>query len=314
MQTFNKKIPVDLFDVIIVGGGVAGLAAAMTAGQSGLRVLLLEKTVLGGSVAVLEEVSEYPGIEKISGWELTQTIVKQARNSGCLLYDSIEVTGVQRSENGRFEIHCSGGDSFRARSVIVSTGGQPKLLGLKDEARFALHGIHTCAQCAGARYKGRDAVIAGNGSHAVRAALHLVNLGCRVFFITGDAKIFGDANLIKKLLNHKKFHFMGGCHVTKLTGDEALHEIDVTALTSGDLQKLEIEAVFAYRGIVPNSMIVNAQKDAKGFLLLDENFMTSLPGVFAAGRIVYEDLPIQVMIGDGSRAALSAASWLQSAG
>ncbi len=314
MQTFNKKIPVDLFDVIIVGGGVAGLAAAMTAGQSGLRVLLLEKTVLGGSVAVLEEVSEYPGIEKISGWELTQTIVKQARNSGCLLYDSIEVTGVQRSENGRFEIHCSGGDSFRARSVIVSTGGQPKLLGLKDEARFAQHGIHTCAQCAGARYKGRDAVIAGNGSHAVRAALHLVNLGCRVFFITGDAKIFGDANLIKKLLNHKKFYFMDGCHVATLAGDETLHEIEVANLASGNLQKLEVAAVFAYRGIVPTSMIVNAEKDAKGFLLVDENFMTSLPGVFAAGRIVYEDLPIQVMVGDGSRTALSAASWLQSAG
>ena len=107
---------------------------------------------------------------------------------------------------------------------------------------------------------------------------------------------------------------MDGCHVIKLTGDEALHEIDFTDLTSGDLRKLEIEAVFAYRGIVPNSMIVNAQKDAKGFLLVDENFRTSLPGVFAAGLVVYEDLPIQVMIGDGSRASLSAAAWLQSAG
>ena len=314
MQIFNKKIPEELFDVIIAGGGVAGLAAAMTAGRSGMRVLLLEKTVLGGSVAVLEAVSEYPGIEKIGGWELTQTIAEQARNSGCLLYDSIEVTGLQRLENSRFEVQCSGGDSFRARSVIVSTGGLPKLLGLKNETRFAQHGIHTCAQCAGARYKGRDVVIAGNGSCAVRAAVHLVDLGCRVFFITVDTKIIGDANLIKKLLNHKHFHFMSGCHVATLAGDEALHEIDVTDLTSGDLQKLEVAAVFSYRGIVPNSTIVNAQKDTKGFLLVDENFITSLPGVFAAGRIVYEDLPIQVMIGDGSRAALSAATWLQTAG
>lgn len=308
----HKRITYDVYDVIIVGGGVAGLAGAMTAGRLGLRVLLLEKTVFGGSVAVLETIYEYPGLEKIGGWELTQTMVKQARNSGCLLFDSIEVTGLQMVEDSHFEIHCHGGDRFRASSVLVSTGGQPRLLGLKDEARFAKQGIHTCAQCAGARYKGREIVIAGNGSFAVRASQHLVELGCRVFFITGDEKIFGDANLIKKLLHHKQFHFMGGCHVTKLFGDKYLQEIEVTDLASGDLEKLEVAAVFVYRNIVPDSRILAAQKDAKGFLLVDENLMTSLPGVFAAGRVVHDDLPLQVLVGDGSRASLSAAAWLQS--
>ena len=307
----HKKISNDVYDVIIAGGGVAGLAGAMTAGGRGLRVLLLEKTVLGGSVAVLETVSGYPGIEKTGGWELTQTMAKQARNAGCILFDSIEVTGLQAAENSCFAIHCHGGDKFRTKSVLVSTGGQPKLLGLQDEARFAQHGIHTCAQCAGARYTGREVVIAGNGSFAVRAACHLVELGCRVFFITGDAEIYGDANSIKKLLSHRQFHFMGGCHVTKLRGDEYLQGIDVTELASGVLQKLEAAAVFVYRGIVPNSSILAAEKDAKGFLLVDGNLMTSLPGVFAAGRVVNDDLPISVMIGDGSRASLSAAAWLQ---
>jgi len=185
-------------------------------------------------------------------------------------------------------------------------------LGLKDEARFAQKGIHTCAQCAGERYKGREVVIAGTGRFTVRAALHLLELGCRVFFITGEAKIFGDASLIKKTLSHKQFHFMGGSHVTKLLGDKYLQEIEVADLVSGDLEKLAVAAVFVYRGIVPESSFLAAQKDAQGFLLVDDNVMTSLPGVFAAGRVVHEDLPIQVLIGDGSRAALSAAAWLQS--
>ncbi|MGB5884040.1 MAG: NAD(P)/FAD-dependent oxidoreductase [Desulfobulbales bacterium] len=308
----HKKTIDDLYDVIIVGGGVAGLAGAITAGQMDLRALLLEKTVFGGSVAVLETINEYPGVEKIGGWELTQTMVKQARNSGCLLFDSIEVTGLQAEDDSRFEVQCHGGDIFRAGSVIVFTGGQPKLLGLKDEARFAQKGIHTCAQCAGARYKGREVVIAGTGRFTVRAALHLLELGCRVFFITGEAKIFGDASLIKKILSHKQFHFMGGSHVTKLSGDKYLQEIEVADLVSGDLEKLAVAAVFVYRGIVPESSFLAAQKDAQGFLLVDDNVMTSLPGVFAAGRVVHEDLPIQVLIGDGSRAALSAAAWLQS--
>jgi thioredoxin reductase (NADPH) len=312
MRMVNKKTHEDLFDIVIVGGGVAGLAGALTAGQLGLRVLVLEKTVLGGSVAVLETVCEYPGIEKTGGWELAQTLVKQAENSGCLFYESIEVKDLQGTKNNRFEIHCIGADSFRARSVIVSSGGRPRLLGLQDEERFAQHGIHTCAQCSGARYKGRDVAIAGNGSFAVRASLYLAELGCRVYYITGDAKISGDANLIKKLMSHKQFHFMGGCHVTKLRGDEYLQEIDVAYLGSGTFEKLEVAAVFAYRTVVPNSSLLTAQKDAKGFILVDDKLMTSLPGVFAAGRVVSDDLPIQVMIGDGSRAALSAAAWLPS--
>ena len=311
MLLLDKKITEELYDIIILGGGVAGLAAAITAGQLGLRILVLEKAVFGGSVAVLESVTGYPGIAEIGGWELTQTMVKQAGIVGCELLDSIDVSGVEKLENNRFEVRCNDGNRFRSRSVIITTCGQPKLLGLKDETRFAQRGIHTCAQCAGPRYKDRVVAIAGNGTWAVEAALHLLNLGCGVTFITGDTEMSGNVPLINKVLSHKQFHFMAGCHVEELQGAEYLEEIGVVNLTTGERKRIEVAAVFVYRGIVPNVKIVAAQQDAKGFFLVDESFMTSLAGVFATGRVVFAELPIQVLVGDGSRTALAAAAWLQ---
>jgi thioredoxin reductase (NADPH) len=312
MQLLDRKITEKAYDIIILGGGVAGLAAAITAGQLGLQVLVLEKDVFGGSVAVLDSVTKYPGIEKIGGWEFTQTMVKQANDVGVRLIDAIEVIDIVESANNIFEIKSSAGHQFRSRSVIITTGGQPRLLGLENEVSFAQRGIHTCAQCAGPRYKGKDVAIAGNGSWAVEAALHLVSLGSRVSFITGDEKIAGNVFLIAKLLRHENFHFMGGHHIDKLHGNEFLEEIDVVDLKTGNIKRIKMAAVFVYRGIVPNIKIVAAHQNAKGFLLVDENYMTSLPGVFATGRVVYADLPIQVLVGDGSRTALSVAAWLQS--
>jgi thioredoxin reductase (NADPH) len=311
MIEFHKKNTDDLYDIIILGGGVAGLAAAITSGQLGLRILVLEKAVFGGSVAILEFVSGYPGIEKIGGWELTQTMLRQAKGAGCELIDSNEVIGISELEDNTFEIKSGNGNQFRSRAVIITTGGEPRLLGLKDESRFAQRGIHTCAQCAGPRYQGRHVAIAGNGSWALEAALHLLSLVCEVTFITGDTMMYGNQFLKEKLISHKKFHFLPGHHVNKLIGEEHLEGIDVVELSTREVRRIEVAAVFVYRGIMPNIQITAAQRDTKGFLLVDENYMTSLPGIFATGRVVYADLPIQVLVGDGSRAGLSVAAWLQ---
>jgi len=142
-------------------------------------------------------------------------------------------------------------------------------------------------------------------------AYHLLRLGCRVTFITGDKKMSGNTPLINKILNHQEFQYMAGCHVEKLIGGEHLEGIEVADLTTREIKRFETAAVFVYRGIVPDIRITDVQQDTKGFFLVDENFMTSLPGVFATGRVVFADLPVQVLVGDGSRTALSAATWLQ---
>ena len=286
------------------------MAAAQTGGRLGLRTLLLEKDVFGGSVAVLEAISEYPGIERINGWELTQTMVKQAREAGSSLADSMDILAVEESPGGNFVVDTGDAGRLHARSVIVCTGGQPRMLGLVDEEHFAQHGVHTCVQCAGARYADQAVAIAGNSSWAMRAADHLLNLGCTVSYVTGDHQLSGDATIGQNLLENDRFRFLGGCHITGLYGNEYLDEILLTSLDSGNFRKIRVSAIFVYRGIKPNSSLVAARRDRHGFLQVDENFMTSVSGMFAAGRIIQDDLPIHVMIGDGSRAALAAATWL----
>ena len=300
-----------LYDLIIVGGGVAGLAAAKTSGRLGLKTLLLEKNVLGGSVAVLETVAGHPGIEKQGGWELTQAIVRQAKGNGSELIDSIEVVAIEQPSAVNFVVKTKDGDPHHARSVIVCTGGEPLMLELADEAYYTRRGIHTCAQCAGARYRGTTVAVAGNSGWAIWAADHLLQLGCTVLYITKDNELRGEEAIIKKILKNEQFRFLGGCHVTGLYGKEKLEEILVTSLSGGNYQKVKVSAVFVYRGIKPNSNVVQARKDRKDFLEVDEDFMTSLPGVFAAGRVVTDDLMIASMENNGSRAAISAAAWLK---
>jgi thioredoxin reductase (NADPH) len=301
----------NLYDTVIVGGGVAGLSAAINGGRLGLRVLLLEKNVFGGSFAVLETVSGYLGIESIGGWEFTQNMVKQAKDAGCELIDSTEVFKVEKLPDNNFGFRIAGSGLIQAKTVIVSAGGEPLMLELADEIHFAQHGIHTCVQCAGARYRGKTIAIAGNNSWSVLAADHMLKFGCSVLYTTRDTELYGDAKTAEQLLGNDRFRFLGGCHITGLYGKENLEEILVTSLMGGNFQKIAVSAVFVYRGIKPNSKLVPARKDRQGFLLVDENLMTSLPGVFAAGRILHADLPVQDLVDEGSRAVYSAAAWLQ---
>jgi thioredoxin reductase (NADPH) len=296
----------ELYDVVIVGGGVAGLSAAMTCGQYNMKTLLLEKDVFGGSVAVLERVT---GFEKTGGWELAQSMVKQAKDAGCELMDSAEVTEVEELPDDNFGIKIAGSESVQARTVIIAAGGQPLMLELADEAHFAQKGIHTCVQCSGARYKGKTIAIAGNNSWAVMAADHMLKQNCSVLYVTKETELNGDEDVVNHLLSSDRFRFLKGCHITGFYGKENLEEILITGLEGGSYDKVPVSAVFVYRGIKPNSSMVTADKDKRGFLQVDEKFMTSLPGVFAAGRIVHADLPIQELVREGSRAAQSAVEW-----
>jgi thioredoxin reductase (NADPH) len=298
------------FDLIIVGSGPAGLSAAITGRRNGLSVLVLEKDIVGGGPAVLSTIDSYPGIEKIDGWSFTRTMEKQARDLGVEIVEDEEVISVLSREKAMKQVRCARGKVFDAKTVILSTGGTPKKLGVQGEDRLARKGVHTCAQCAGPAYKGGKVMICGNGASALVAAEHLLNLSASVTVLLADENLRGDAIRIKALQSSPLFRQVSKARVLRILGDDKVTGVEVEYLNDGQTEVFTVDGIFLYLGLDPCTLFVEAKKNSDGYLHVDSQMQTSVPGIFAAGGVIRSESQIVIAAGDGARAALAAASYI----
>jgi thioredoxin reductase (NADPH) len=304
-----------LHDCLIIGGGPAGLSAAMTARRAGLGVLLFEKDIVGGGPAVLASVDNYPGIAGMDGWTLTRTMEKQVRDLGVEILESTEAVSVLLMDDTTKTVLTDSGGRYGARTVIVATGGAPKKLQVDGEERLVRRGVHYCAQCAGPAYKERTVMVCGNGGPALAAADHLLKLAVkRVIFVTEDKQLVGDAFLADQLAACDRFQFLPRTRVRRLTGAPQLSGVELHALASNEIRELTVDAVFVYRGTVPRSTFLVADRDPQGYLQVDLQMQTSVAGVFGAGSVIRPGELIVIAAGDGARAGLAAAAWVASSG
>ena len=299
-----------LFDCIIVGGGPAGLSAAIAARRMGLAVLLLEKDIVGGHPAVMASIDNYPGIEKIDGWAFTRIMEKQVIDLGCDVRESAEVVSVVPEVDGTKTAALVSGRKHRAKTVIITSGGEPKKLMVHGEERLARHGVHYCAQCAGPAYKGGTVVVCGNGSRALAAADHLLTLAAQVVFVTEDHELQGDAILAAQLGACDRFQLLPRTRVREIRGASQVEGLELVSPASDAVRVLAVDAIFIYTGLAPRSAIITANKDAQGCLLVDAQLQTSIEGVFGAGSVVGSDSWIVISAGEGARAGLAAAAWI----
>jgi len=303
--------PMTAHDCLIIGGGPAGLSAAMTARRAGLGVLLLEKDIVGGGAAVLASIDNYPGITGIDGWTLTRTMEKQVRDLGVEILESVEAISVVLMDDTSKKVTTGCGERYRARTVIIASGGAPKMLQVDGEKRLARRGVHYCAQCAGPAYKERTVVVCGNGGPALAAADHLLKLAVKkVIFVSEDPQLEGDAFLAAHLLTCERFQFLPRTRVRRLTGASQVAGVELLFLASNQSRELAVDAVFVYRGIVPRSTFLAADLDPQGYLQVDSQMQTSVAGVFGAGSVVRPDSQIVIAAGEGARAGQVAAAWI----
>jgi thioredoxin reductase (NADPH) len=297
-------------DLLIAGGGPAGLAAAMAGRRAGLSVLLLEKDIVGGGTAVLASIESYPGVEKVDGWTLTRIMEKQVRGSGAEILEDEEVTAIlPRGEYGK-KVETASARVFGAKAVLVATGGAPKKLGLAGEDYFAGRGVHSCAQCAGPAYKGKVVAVCGNGGAALHAAQHLLNLGAKVVFVTGDEGLRGDAMLAARLAAADGFRLVPTVTVRRIVGADSVRGIEVASLRDGEIVALAVEGIFLYLGLEPRTAFLPAERNDEGFFTVDAQLQTSIPGIFAAGGAIAAESEIVIAAGEGTRAALTAAAYI----
>lgn len=298
-------------DIIIVGGGIAGLTAGIYAKRAGLDVVLFEKMFVGGQIATTYSVENYPGFdEPITGPELAMKIENQARKFGLeILYDDVTSMNLE----GKIKDVFTESASFKAKTVILAMGAQPKTLELDKEDSFRGRGVSYCATCDGAFYRDKVAAVVGGGDTAAEDALFLAQYAKKVYLIHRRNELRAYKLLQQKIENNKKIEILWNSAVEEIVAEKQVQGIKVRNVLTNELNEISLDGIFVAIGIQPNSCLIKDKvaTDEAGFVIADDCMRTNLPGVFVAGDLRKKPMwQIITAASDGAIATLAAHRYL----
>ena len=299
-----------MYDILIVGGGPAGLTAAIYAARAGKRAAILEKEALGGQIASAPLVENYPGILSISGAELARQMTEQARAFGAEIVYT-EATGLEKTSAG-FRVSCTDGVR-EAKTVILATGAAHRQLGLPGETALTGCGISYCAVCDGAFYEGADVAVVGGGDTALQDALFLANTCRSVTLIHRRDTFRASAQLVRRAQAQENIRILRSCTVQRLLlSDDSLQGAELLNGKTGETERIYVEGLFVAVGQTPQSApFEDAVATENGYYLAGEDTNTCHPGVFAAGDGRKKQVrQLTTAVSDGAAAALAACRWL----
>jgi thioredoxin reductase (NADPH) len=301
------------YQLIIVGGGPAGLTAGLYSARGGLQVLLIEKEVIGGQIANANRVDNYPGFpEGISGFELARLIHQQATNHG-LETMSGEVTGLT-SRYGSNIVNTAEGD-FIAQAVIIAGGSQFRKLEVPGEGEFLGKGVSYCATCDGPLFRDKAVAVVGGGDTAVTDALSLSKFASSVKVIHRRNQLRASKVLQRKAQTEPKIEFIWDSVVTEVKGKEKLTDLVLKNTKNDTISLVAVDGVFVAIGLVPNTEYLRGvlPLDEGGYIITTELMETTVPGIFAAGDIRHNSVKQAIVAaGNGAVAALSAEWFIDS--
>ncbi|MGQ9703174.1 MAG: thioredoxin-disulfide reductase [Actinomycetota bacterium] len=301
-------MPEEVLDVVVVGGGPAGLTAGIYLARARMNALLIEKQSPGGAPALTERIENYPGFpEGISGYELVDRMRRQAEGFGLRIASFNPLLGLR--QEGEVKVLDTEEGQLRAYAVILATGMRPAKLGVPGEEEFHGRGVSYCATCDGAFFKDGVVAVVGGGNSAVEEALFLTRFASRVVIVHRRDRLRAGKILQERALSHPKMDFKWKRVVKEIRGDERVRSLLLTPVEGGEEEELPVDGVFLYVGNLPNTEELQGavELDAKGFIITDADLRTSMDGVFAAGDVragaVWQ---VAAAVGDGVRAALNA--------
>ena len=298
------------FDLIITGGGPAGLAAGLYAARMNLRTVLLERGPLGGRLLNTELIEDYPGFESILGADLAVKMGEHARKFGLDLREFTEVESIS-AEDGQKVVRTVGGEELRAPALIVAAGGLPRKLEVPGEEELAGRGVSYCAVCDGAFFKGEVLAVVGGGDAAVEEADFLTRYASKVYLIHRRDQFRAQPILLDRAKANPKIEFVLNAHVQKIVGDQKVQK--VVYERDGSVKELEVGGVFIFIGFLPNSGLlkVHIDHDENGYILTDRNMSTSVDGLWAVGDVRAQlTKQIATAVGDGTTAAVAASAFV----
>ena len=293
-----------MYDVAVVGGGPAGLTAAIYSVRANRKVLVLEAAACGGQIINTTEIENYPATPKITGLEFGQTLQKQAEDLGV----EIEFETVEKIiDKGDYKLVKTEDDQYRAKVVILACGTEPRTLSLDNESKFTGRGVSYCATCDGSFYKSRTVAVNGGGNTALQEALYLADMAGKVYLIHRRDEFRGNQALVQKLKKKDNVEFILSANVVALNGDRKLESITISQ--NGETKELKVDALFVAIGRIPKAkgLVDGLKLDEYGFVDAGENCATNIPGIFVAGDVRKKEIrQLVTATSDGAIAATEA--------
>jgi len=298
------------YDIVIVGAGTAGLSAAIYAVRAGKRVIVLEATTHGGQIVNTPEVENYPGIQKISGFEFANNLYEQAKSLGAeVIYE--KVIGIE--VNGEEKIVHTTKEDYQAKAVILATGAKNRPLGLEHEKEWIGAGISYCATCDGMFYRGKDVAVAGGGNTALEDAIFLTNYCRKVYLIHRRDAFRGEEKLLQTLKEKPNVEFVLNANITRLIGEDGVDGVEVEDKNTHEKQVIDVMGLFVAIGQMPeNSEFINVvDLDKGGYIEAKEDCKTKTKGIFTAGDCRTKKVrQLATAASDGAIAALAACEYI----
>jgi thioredoxin reductase (NADPH) len=303
------------YDAIILGGGPAGLTAAIYLARAKLRPLVVDHGTIGGQMVLTYSVANYPGVESASGHEISQTMLRQARSFGAEVISQAEVTHVDLAgAMKRVEVEDEG--VFEAPAVILAPGGRPRTLGLESERRFAGQGISYCATCDGDFFTGKPIVVVGGGNSALEEAVSLTKFATKVTVLHVLGEFQAQPWAVDEARRTPRVELRTLHEVLRFEGEGSLERVVARDLRTNAEVVVPAEGAFVFIGYVPNTEPFRGQvaTNDRGEILADDRLRTNLPGVFVAGDArATRYRQITTAVADGTIAALGVADFLADA-
>ncbi|HIT90609.1 MAG TPA: thioredoxin-disulfide reductase [Candidatus Merdenecus merdavium] len=300
-----------LYDVIIIGSGPAGLTAAIYAQRARLKTLIIEKEYAsGGQIINTYEVDNYPGLQGINGYDMGVKFKEHADQLEAE-FKTVEVLDIDTSSDVKV-VKTTEGD-IHTKSIIIATGARYRKLGIPGEEEFGGRGVSYCATCDGAFFRDRTTVVVGGGDVAVEDAIFLARMSKKVYLIHRRDELRAQKILQEKLFETENIECIWNSTVTEIHGDQQVTDIIVKSTVDGSTRKLDVDGVFIAVGVIPNSEVIpdTIKKTESKYIIANEDCKTNIPGVFVAGDVRTKALrQIITAASDGANAVTSAQEYL----